>query len=156
MRGQRVAETVLLPPVLRVNAENVNVSIKSWGDNCVCVYATAEQAIWRFRFSEKKSWVTEEAKDSWQTLAHERAHINIYLNAYNASSLPVVEVCAETYEEAENRALRALRGERDALLKSCWKKQHDRNNQFDIETDHGLIEDKEKEWEEALYSEANW
>ena len=156
LRGQRIAETVLMSPVLSINAENIAISIKSLEDNCVCVYATAKHVTWRFRFSEKRSWATEEAKSSWQTLAHERAHINIYLNAYKTSSLPTIEVCAETYDEAVNRALRALRGERDALLKSCWREQHNRNNQFDAETNHGLIEDKENEWEETLYSEVNW
>ena len=156
LRGPRVAETVLLPPVVRVNVEDIDVSIKSWNDDCVCIYAKADRATWRFRFSEKRSWATTEAKKSWQTLAHEHAHINIYLNTYKTVSIPGVEVCATTYDEAKDAAVKAIRGERTSLLKSCWKKQDERNNTFDEETEHGLIKENEDEWEETLNSEMQW
>lgn len=52
--------------------------------------------------------------------------------------------------------MKAIRGERASLLKSCWEKQDERNNTFDEETEHGLIKEKEDEWEATLNSEIQW
>ena len=155
-RNGRVAETVLAQPYMSINEADIDFSIVSSDTDCICVQAIATRAKWIFYFLEDKSWATEEAKQSWQILAHERTHINIYLNAYKRSSLPMVSVCATTYDGAKAKALKSLQTERDELRKTAWDRQNERNLTFDEETNHGQNMGSEQEWEENVYSEMYW
>ena len=136
--------------------EDVGFSVTSYVPNCICVKAMIIGADWTFYFLEKQSWATEEAKQSWQTLAHERTHINIYLNAYNNASSFSVDVCAETFNKAKKDALTALRAEIKDENKRVWQQQQTRNLTFDVDTSHGLDLMEEEKWEEEIYSEMVW